>query len=291
MKENLIFKEKVSDMDKISIKIRLLYSEMGKAEKQVADWIEANPGKIISLSIVELAEQCRCSEATIVRFSKRLGMSGFQELKISLAAEGGGSSVSTHITGGDGAYQIYEKVCNDIFLSLEKTKSSLDREAIAAAAERISNAGTVALFGLGNSASLALDGAHKFLRAGLQAVSYSDNHMQVIAASHLKPGDVAIAITHSGSSRDIVDALKLAREHGVATIAITNAGKSPVMKYADIVLATSAEETRYNILGLNSRIVQLAIIDALYYYVVYNHSDAAMESIKETERALLNKKF
>ena len=93
MKENLIFKENVSDMDKISIKIRLLYNEMGKAEKQVADWIEANPGKIISLSIVELAEQCRCSEATIVRFSKRLGMSGFQELKISLAAEGGGSSV------------------------------------------------------------------------------------------------------------------------------------------------------------------------------------------------------
>lgn len=278
-------------MDKISIKIRLMYNEMGKAEKQVADWIEANPGKIISLSIVELAEQCRCSEATIVRFSKRLGMTGFQELKISLAAEGGGSSVSTHITDGDGAYQIYEKVCNDIFLSLEKTKSSLDHTAIAAAAEKICNAGTVALFGLGNSASVALDGAHKFLRAGLQAVSYSDNHMQVIAASHLKSGDVAIAITHSGSSKDIVDALKLAKEHGATTVAITNAGKSPVMKYADIVLATSAEETRYNILGLNSRIVQLAIIDALYYYVVYNRSEAAIESIKETERALLSKKF
>lgn len=278
-------------MDKISLKIRLLYKDMGKAEKQVADWIEQNPGKIISLSIVELAEQCKCSEATIVRFSKRLGLSGYQELKISLASEGSSTSVSTHITDGDSAFSIYEKVCNDIFLSLEKTKSSLEEKAIALAAEKICAAGTVALFGLGNSASVALDGAHKFLRAGLQAVSYSDNHMQVIAASHLKPGDVAIAITHSGSSKDIVDALKLAREHGAVTITITNAGKSPVMKYADIVLATSAEETRYNILGLNSRIVQLAIIDALYYYVVYNRSQAALESIQETERALLSKKF
>ena len=278
-------------MDKISIKIRLMYNEMGKAEKQVADWIEANPGKIISLSIVELAEQCKCSEATIVRFSKRLGLSGYQELKISLATEGGGTSVSTHITDGDSAYQIYEKVCNDIFLSLEKTKASLNPECIAAAANKLSQAETVALFGLGNSASVALDGAHKFLRAGLQAVSYSDNHMQVIAASHLKQGDVAIAITHSGSSKDIVDALKLAKEHGAFTVAITNAGKSPIMKYADVVLATSAEETQYNILGLNSRIVQLAIIDALYYHVVYNRSEAAMESIKETERALLSKKF
>ncbi len=278
-------------MDKISIKIRLLYPEMGKAEKQIADWIQQNPGKLISLSIVELAEQCRCSEATIVRFSKRLGLSGFQELKISLAAEGGGSALSTRIADGDSAFQIYEKVCNDIILSLEKTKSSLEDAAIARAAEMISNAGTVYLFGLGNSAAVALDGAHKFLRAGVQAVSYSDNHMQVIAASHLKPGDVAIAISHSGSSRDIVDALKLAKEHGAVTVAITNAGKSPVMKYADIVLATSAEETRYNILGLNSRIVQLAIIDALYYYVVHNRSEAARESIKETERALLSKKF
>ena len=138
-------------MDKISLKIKLMYDEMGKAEKQIADWIHQNPGKIISLSIVELAEQCRCSEATIVRFSKRLGMSGFQELKISLAAEGGGSSVSTSITRDDSPFDIYEKVCNDVFLSLEKTKKSLSPKALAAATDALSNAGRIVLFGLGNS--------------------------------------------------------------------------------------------------------------------------------------------
>ena len=278
-------------MDKISIKMKLLYGEMGKAEKQIADWIQQNPGKIISLSIVELAELCRCSEATIVRFSKRLGMSGFQELKISLASEGGGSAVNTHITAGDSAFQMYEKVCNDIYLSLEQTKKSLDPVALARAAEAICSAAKVDLYGLGNSASVALDGAHKFLRAGILAVSYSDNHMQVIAASQLKKGDVAIAVSHSGSSKDIVEALSIAKENGAVTIAITNEGKSPVVKYSDYVLSTSSEETKYNILGLNSRLVQLAIIDALYYYVVYNRSAEARGSIEATERALQGKKY
>lgn len=278
-------------MDKTTLNIKVLYNEMGKAEKQIADWILENPGKIISLSIVELAEQCGCSEATIVRFSKRLGLSGYQELKISLASEGGGTCVSTHISGEDTAYEIFEKVCNDIYMSLEKTKKSLDSKAIELAAQKLCRAKKIVVFGLGNSASVAIDASHKLLRAGLNAVAYSDNHMQVIAASHLDENDVAIAITHSGSSKDIVEALKIAREHGAATIAITNNGKSPVLKQSDIVLATTADETQYSILGLNSRIVQLAIIDSLYFYVVYNRSAEALESIRQTEHSLLNKKY
>lgn len=278
-------------MDKVSLKIKLLYDKMGKAEKHVADWIFENPGKIISLSIVELAEQCGCGEATIVRFAKRLGLSGYQELKFSLAAEGGGSPASTHITGEDSAYEIYGKVCNDIYISLEKTKSSLNQDSLAKAAEKISNANKIVIFGLGNSAAIAIDASHKFMRAGLDAVAYTDNHMQVIAASHLGENDIAIGISHSGSSKDIVEALKIAKEHNALTIAITNSGKSPILKQSDIVLSTSSEETKYNILALSSRIAQLVIIDTIYFYIVYNHSEDALESIRETEHSLLTKKY
>lgn len=278
-------------MDKTSLNIKLLYNEMGKAEKRIADWIFENPRKIISLSIVELAELCNCSEATIVRFSKRLGFGGYQELKISIAAEGGSSPINTKITPEDTPFNIFEKICNDIYLSFEKTKKSLDEKSLKSACDKISSADKVVVFGLGNSASVANDASHKFLRAGLNSVAYSDNHMQVIAASHLKKNDVAIGISHSGSSKDIVDALKLSKEHGATTIAITNSGKSPILKYADIALFTSADETEYSILGLNSRIAQLAIIDVIYHYIVLNYSDKALESIKETEHSLLNKKY
>ncbi len=278
-------------MDKISLKIKMLYNEMGKAEKRIADWIEKNPGKIVSLSIVELAELSKCGEATIVRFSKRLGLSGYQELKISLAAENGGSPVSTNIHADDTPYQMYEKVCNDIYMSLEKTKLSLSPDSLLLAAQKICAADKIVVFGLGNSASIATDASHKFMRAGLNCVAYSDNHMQVIAASHLNTSSVAIGVSHSGSSKDIVDALKTAREHGATTVAITNSGKSPILKHSDIVLSTSADETKYNILALNSRIAQLAIIDALYFYVVYNCSDEALKSINDTEHSLLSKKY
>ena len=268
----------------------MLYNTFGAAEKKIADWIAQNPGKIISLSIVELAEQCKCSEATIVRFSKKIGLEGYQDLKISLASESK-TTVSTTISANDSAGEMFDKVANEIYCSLELTKKALDPDALAAAANAICSARKIALFGLGNSASVALDASHKFIRAGLNATAVSDNHMQMIVASHLGRGDVAIGVSHSGSSKDIVDALKTAKEHGALTIAVTNVGKSPIDKVADILLHTSSTETDYTILALNSRIAQLAIVDTLYYYVVFNLSDKAIESIKETERSLMSKKY
>lgn len=277
-------------MDKVSLKIKLIYKSLGAAEKKIADWIAENPGKIISLSIVDLAEKCKCSEATIVRFSRKVGLDGYQDLKIALAAETR-PTVSTTITANDTAGEMFDKVCNEIYCSLELTKKALDPDALAVAADAICKAGKIALFGLGNSASVALDASHKFIRAGLNATACSDNHMQMIVASHLAEGDVAVGVSHSGSSKDIVEALKVAKEHGATTIAITNVGKSPIDKVSDVVLHTSSSETEYTILGLNSRIAQLAIIDTLYYYVAFNLSDKAVEAIKETERSLRSKKY
>ena len=115
--------------------------------------------------------------------------------------------------------------------------------------------------------------------------------MQAIAASHLKPGDLAVGVSHSGSSKDIVDAMKIAKTRGAATIALTNIGKSPIMKTADITLETSSDETQHSILALNSRIAQLAIIDALYDYIVIKKGDEAKQAIQDTEKALMLKKF
>ncbi len=278
-------------MDKTMLNIKLLYKKMGKAEKKIADWLFENPNEILPLSIVDLADRCGCSEATIVRFAKRLGFSGYQELKISLAQESNSASFNTNITEDDTLAEIYDKVCNDIYCSLERTKTVLNTQTFEQACEKISKANRIVIFGLGNSASVAHDASHKLLRVGCNASSYSDNHMQVIVSSHLKPGDVVIGISHSGSSKDIVDAFKIAKESGAITIAITNNGKSPIQKFSDYVLFTASDETKYNILALNSRIAQLAIINAIYFYLIYHKSEDVMESIKETERSLLNKKF
>lgn len=278
-------------MDKTTLNIKLAYRDMGKAEKRIADWIFAHPGEILPLSIVDLAEKCGCSEATIVRFAKRLKLSGYQELKISLAQESGAPAAGAHILPEDDAEAIFGKVCDDVYCALEMTKKVLDKNALESACKAVCAARRIIVIGLGNSASVALDAAHKFLRAGLDAVAYSDNHMQVIAASHLTKEDAVFAISHSGSSKDIVETLAIAKAAGAVTIAVTNVGRSPIQKYADHVLYTSADETRYNILALSSRIAQLAVIGAVYGYLVYHKSPDTPERIRETERALLTKKY
>jgi len=278
-------------MKQVSLNIKVMYSEMSKSEKRIADFIMENPKRITALSIVELSEQCGCSEATVVRFAKRLGLAGYQELRISLASEGETLPISSSIRKDDAPEDIYKKICSDIYLSLEKTGRSLDAGNLRRACEAIAGAQRIVVFGLGNSASVAMDASHKLLRAGLHAVAYTDNHMQVIAASHLTEKDAAIGISHSGASRDTVDALKLAKQHGAVTVAITGSEKAPLLRYTDIPLFTSADETEYSILALNSRIAQLAIVDVLYHYIVLNRSETALESIKETERSLLMKRI
>lgn len=170
------------------------------------------------------------------------------------------------------------------------TKKSLDSESLETAAKMIMNANKIVIYGLGNSSAVALDFQHKLMRLGYNAIAFSDNHMQSISASHLTKKDVVVGISHSGSSKDIVDALKIAKENGAFSISITNNGKSPIVKQSDVALYTASNETKYSILGLNSRIAQLAIINAIYYYISCQDKKA-FNTIKTTEESLQNKKF
>ncbi len=280
-------------MESILLKIKRLYSEMGGSERKIADWLTTNFQEIIGLSINELATRCGCGEATIVRFSRRLGLSGYQELKLKIAqesvniAQGGVMGVEQN----DSCYDIFNKRIRDIAVALENTKSVLSPAEVEKAANVIKDAKRIVIFGLGNSASIAVDAQHKFLRAGLDAIAYCDNHMQAIAASHLHKGDVAIGVSHSGASIDVVDALKTARETGATTICITNFGESPINEYSDIVLNTRSDETKYSLLAMSSRIAQLAIFDAIYTYIVMHSNKAAVRAIKDAETALHSKKY
>lgn len=281
-------------MNSIIFRIKTMYNEMGPAEKKIADWLLDNQGEIISLSISELAEKCGCGEATIVRFARRLGLEGYQGLKLFIAQEASNSYNVIDkeiIAKGDSCLSIFSKISNDIYRSLEYTKKVLDENTLIKAAKKISEARRIAIFGLGNSSAIAIDAQHKFLRAGLSAAAYCDNHMQAIVASHLTKDDVAIGISHSGSSIDVVEALRLSKEAGATTISITNFGKSPIIKQSDIVLYTASEETKYTIFGMYSRIAQLAIIDTIYTYIVLHKSEEALKAIRATEMALQNKKY
>ena len=246
----------------------------------------------MALSISELAAKCECGDATVVRLSRRLGLEGYQALKIKLAGElGASSTLGEEVQKGDSCYEIFRKRNVSVVESLMNTESVLDAAQLDRVAELIMQSPRVVIFGLGNSAAIAQDAAHKLLRLGLSAQACCDNHMQAIIASHLKRGCVAIGISHSGASRDIVEALQLCKVCGATTVCVTNYGDSPIVAASDIALFTKSEETKYSILGMSSRFAQLAIFDSIYTYIVLNSDKAAKQAIYNTETALQNKKY
>ena len=279
-------------MESIMHKLRAQYKEMGPAEKRIADYVLNQTGELLGLSISELSERCGCGDATVVRFSRRLGLDGYQALKIKLASEvGGASTLGEDVVKGDGCYEIFQKRIASITESLSQTETVLDAESLERVARLVMEADRIVLFGLGNSAAIAQDAAHKLLRLGLSAQACCDNHMQAIIASHLRRGSVAIGVSHSGASKDIVEALRLCKICGATTVCVTNYGNSPIVEASDVALFTKSEETKYSILGMNSRIAQLAIFDSIYTYIVLNADKASKQAIYNTETALQNKKY
>ena len=276
-------------MNRTLLQAQLMYNDMGKAERRVADYLFSHSGEILPFSITDLAERCDSSEATIVRFSKRLGCNGYQQLKIVLAQELEKKIIAPTIDKADSCYEVFEKVCNDAYMSLERTKKTLSDEQMTRAARVIGNARRVVLVGLGSSAAVAAEASNKLLRAGSNCSAYSDTHMQMIAVSQLGIGDVAIGISQSGSSKDVVEALKVARSRGATTVCITSKERSPIARQSDIVLVTDTEETKHSHLGLSSHIARIIVIDALCYKILYEHAGAA--ALGGGEADLLSKRI
>ena len=279
-------------MESILHKIRFSVDTLGPAERKIAEYLLNSAGEVVSLSITELAERCGCGDATVVRFSRRMGLAGYQELKIRIATELSATSViDSRIEKNDSCFDIFQKRIADIHASLKNTESVLDKAELDKAAETIMHADRIVIFGLGNSAAIAQDATHKFLRLGLTAQACCDNHMQAIVASHLQRGSVAIGISHSGSSKDIVEALRLCKVCGATTISLSNWGSSPLTDVADITLFTKSDETKHSILAMSSRIAQLAIFDSIYTYIVLHTDKASRQAIYNTEIALQDKKY
>lgn len=279
-------------MKSIFLNIRSKYQDMGPGERRIADLLMSAPHTILPLTINQFSKQAGCGNATLVRFSKRLGLNGYQELKIAIASEIASlSEEQAPIVATDTCFDMFTKRLRDVSVTLQKTRFALNPEAMDLAAKKIMHAKRIIIFGLGNSAAIAHDAQHKFLRVGLNASACSDNHMQTIIASHLDADCVAIGISHSGRSIDIVEALKLAHLCNATTICVTNYDTSPITKVADICLYTQSEETQHSILGMSSRIAQLTIFDAIYTYIVANSDTTATKAIRETESALKDKKY
>ena len=157
---------------------------------------------------------------------------------------------------------------------------------LVAAAQTLMNARKIVIFGLGGSAAVAMDLHHKLLRLGLDASVYTDPHLQVIACNYLDDRDAVFAVSHSGSSRCIVDSTQVAKKRGAKVISLTSAGKNPLSKLANVSLTTNSRETKYRVVSIASRVAALTIADSIYTFIAMRTAGARSLQIEKSMEKL-----
>jgi len=273
--------------------VRLHVDDLRDSEKKVARVVLESPGQVIYRSISELAEEAGTSEPTVLRFCRALGFRGYHDLKIQLAQDLVPEVKNIHedVTARDDAATLVRKVLNANAIAIADTLETLDPAQVDKAVRILASAERIEFIGFGGSAAVAMDAYHKFFRIGIPCGWQDDPHMQAMSAALMTRRCVVVAISHSGSSKDIMETLEIAKEAGAATIAIVSHRKSPVASLAAIALCVHSRETGYKPEPMSSRIAHLCAIDVLAVGVALKRSRDFMAGVQKTRKALVNKRY
>ncbi|NNG38316.1 MurR/RpiR family transcriptional regulator [Flexivirga sp. ID2601S] len=278
----------------VLVRMRAAMPSLQPAEHRVAEVVLRDPAAAAQLSITDLAESASTSVATVARFSHSVGFGGYPQLRLALA----GAAARESALGGprrqppadlDEAAtteDIVATIVHHEVRALQETAEHLDLAALDAAIQAVAGAGRVDVFGVGASGMVAEDLRYKLHRIGRIAFAWNEFHAAMTAAVLLGEHDVAIGISHSGSTTDVVETLAAAKEAGATTIALTNFATSPIVDHADIVLTTAARETSFRSGALASRTAQLALVDFLFVGVARTALDDATEALARTHQAV-----
>jgi RpiR family transcriptional regulator, carbohydrate utilization regulator len=258
-------------------------------ERRMADYILANPERMLFLAISDFRKGCGASVGSIVAFCKHLGLRGFADFKIALAgdlAQARGSGVPRPAAGPAGA-SLFQQVFAFHGRSLAETLQLNSAARLERAASLMAKARRMEFFSIGMSYPVAYAAGAKLKLIGLNAGAESDSHLQLIRAAQLRRGDVAFAISCSGTTHETVRCLRIAREHRAATICLTNCVESPLSREADLALFAAPSEVKYFQAPLAARIAQLALVDALFVAIALKRKKETMAQLRRAGVALL----
>jgi DNA-binding MurR/RpiR family transcriptional regulator len=263
---------------KPSIMMEQLKHEFTKSDLKIYEYIRDNTESVLYHSLTEMSELCEVAEATVLRFFRKLGFKGFQDFKFVLAQE-----VSQSVQHE--AEETYvEKVRNNIIDGINGSFEMVSLDHLRNAIDAIDASKDVVIFGIGSSGIAGLDMQNRLMRIGKQTSVITDPHFQIMRATTMDEGTVVIAISLTGSTKDIVDAVEVAKSNGAQVIALTNYAKSPLTKFADLILLSSAKESPLDSGSLVSKISQLYLIDLICTgLTMKNHDEAKNIKMKISE--------
>ncbi|WP_326998717.1 MurR/RpiR family transcriptional regulator [Cohnella kolymensis] len=224
--------------------IQSIYPSLTKSEQKVADSVVSDPEEAMFYTITDLAAKSEVGETTVMRLCRKLGFKGYQEFKLSIVQNLSSPSEQIHrdIEDDDDLITIARKICSLNTQTISDTTALLDESSLRQSIAALSGAKKIYFFGVGSSGIIAEDAKYRFMRLGYNVESATDAHIIAMNAALAAEGDVVFGVSVSGSSKDLVDAMAIAKNNGVTTICLTNHLRSPITKYADVVLLGSSRE-------------------------------------------------
>jgi RpiR family carbohydrate utilization transcriptional regulator len=247
-------------------RIKASLSSLAPAEQRVAKLVLLDPRTFASLPVTELADRAHVSKPTVVRFCRSMGYDGLSDFKLKLAGtvSEGVPFIHRSVDVDDKTGDVLVKVIDNTVAAFLKYRNDASSHAIEKAVDALvatyKHKGRIEFYGAGNSGIVAQDAQHKFFRLGINAIAYSDGHMQVMSASLLGPGDCVVIISNSGRTRDLMDAADISRKHGATVIVITTSG-SPLAQAGHIHLSADHPEGYDRYSPMTSRLMHLMVID------------------------------
>ncbi|MFA6689552.1 MAG: MurR/RpiR family transcriptional regulator [Sphaerochaetaceae bacterium] len=271
--------------------IKQVLPHMTPSEAKVANYILQYSNKVVEENITNLAEHAGTSPAAVVRLCKRLGLSGYPELRIALAKEVfsvaplKNSPYMFDIEHASDINDICSMMIETVSESISSLRPVLSAKKIELAVDAIIGARFILLSGIGASGLVAADFQQKLVRIGLAAFAPSDPDLQIVQACSLTKEDVVIAFSYSGETNHTLRTAVQGKRAGATLIAITRIGANSLSKLADIVLLVPDTEALYRQGATLSRINQMVIVDILYSALVPRRKDAA-KHIRQTWQAV-----
>jgi DNA-binding MurR/RpiR family transcriptional regulator len=275
----------MSPQPSLEARIKGLLPALSPAQARIATEVLRDPAGVASSTIGQLAARCGTSLPSVTRFCLALGLSGYAELRLALAAESGRTSSSWE--RGTGAEVGPDDSLDDVLQTLLRADTrALEVRALGRAVQAISDARRIDMYAVSGSASTAEDLRLRLHRIDRAASTWSDVHNALTSAALLGPGDVAIGISHSGETVEVLEPLQRAGSGGATTVAVTNYPRSPLGLSADVVLLTSARDVTFRTGGMSARHVQMLVLDALYLGVAQRDYPLAEQAFDATAEAV-----
>jgi DNA-binding MurR/RpiR family transcriptional regulator len=274
-------------------RVRTEMPTLPSALQRVAAQVLDEPHGTARGTIVDLAQRAGTSTATITRFCRVFGYRGYADLRVAVATETGraaqarwDSDIDREIGPTDTLDHLIDVVATADARAIRDTVGQMDLAAVDRVATAVAGAGRVEILGLGSSGTAAREMAFRLERIRIPCWYRYDAHTALTNAALLGPQDVAIGISHSGRTREVIDVLTEAGAAGALTVVVTSFPRSPVAQVADVVMTTAAPETTFRLAALSALHSQLLVLDLIYVAVAQRTFERTTEAFEVAAHAV-----